>query len=92
MKLSKENHSKITEHIAKKWSSPAVCQVCKSNSWTVSQEVLELREFHGGSMVLGNNSAIYPIVPITCGSCGNTVLFNPLVAGLDLSKEANDGK
>jgi hypothetical protein len=84
MKLSEEDYKKITQHIAEKWQAPVACPVCRKNNWSVSQEVLELREFHGGSMVVGGNSAIVPITPVTCSSCGNTVLFNPLVAGIKL--------
>ena len=32
-------------------------------------------------MVIGG-SALVPVVPITCGNCGNTVLINAIVAGL----------
>lgn len=85
MKLSDVNFKKINEHIAKKWQAPVACPVCKQNNWSVSSEILELREFHGGSMVIGRSSAVVPIVPVTCSNCGNTVLFNPLVAGINLN-------
>lgn len=85
MKLSKEDYEKINQHIAERWKAPVACAVCDENNWSVGEEVLELREFHGGNMVVGN-SAIVPITPVTCSNCGNTVLFNPLFAGIDLSK------
>lgn len=87
MKLSDKDYKDINKHIAEKWQVPVACPVCKHNNWSVSQEILELREFHGGKMVVGGNTAIVPIVPVTCSNCGNTVLFNPLVAGIKLDGE-----
>jgi hypothetical protein len=48
--------------------------------------IYELREFHGGNMVIGGNSSIVPLVPVTCKVCGNTVLFNPLIVGISLNE------
>lgn len=50
----------------------------------------ELREFHGGSMVIGG-SALIPIVPVTCDNCGNTVLINGIMAGV-VDREAKDNE
>ena len=88
MKLSKKQLDKLTQYLSEKWKKPVSCAVCGENKWTISESVHELREFHGGSMVIGG-SALIPLVPITCNNCGNTVLLNPLIAGIDL-KEAND--
>lgn len=83
MKLSDSQYKILLDYVASKWQRPAMCSVCRSNNWSVSREVYELREFHGGAMVIGP-SAIAPICPVTCGTCGNTILLNALVAGVDL--------
>lgn len=88
MKLSDKQHQQLLTHVQTKWQAPAICYVCKSNDWEVPIEVYELREFHGGSMVIGASSII-PVSPITCKVCGNTVLINPLIAGVDLKKGAS---
>lgn len=80
MKLSNEQYQKFISHLQNKWKQP-ICQVCQNNEWNVAQEVYEIREFHGGSMVLGGG-LIVPIVPVTCKVCGNTVNLNPMVAGI----------
>ena len=49
--------------------------MCGQNSWTVSDTVFELREFHGGNVVLGSGP-IYPIIPVSCNNCGNSVMIN----------------
>ena len=84
MKLSEEQHKKLVEFVRNRWKTPVGCPVCRENNWSVSREVYELREFHGGGMVVGGNSAIAPICPVTCGNCGNTLLINALVAHVQL--------
>ncbi len=88
MKLNEEQYQKLIKHITEKWQSPPACSVCRNNDWNVSREVYELREFHGGSMVIGG-SALVPVSPVTCNNCGNVVLVNTLVAGIDLKGGSN---
>ncbi len=73
------NESKFIAHLQAKWKGSA-CPLCKTGNWSVSDKVYELREFHGGNMVIGSG-AIVPIVPVTCDNCGNTVLVNSILAG-----------
>lgn len=88
MKLSDAEYKRLLAHVQSKWRPPTECAVCKSNNWNVSREVYEIREFQHGGMVLGGNTAIAPLCPVTCNTCGNTVLFNALVAGINLSGPA----
>ncbi len=90
MKLNEQQHNQLLSHLKSKWKAPADCPVCKNNDWEVSTEVYELREFHGGSMVIGGSSSIIPLSPIICKVCGNTVLINPLLAGIDLKGAAHE--
>jgi hypothetical protein len=89
MKLSEQQQKKLREYISNKWKPPASCPVCRSNNWDISKEVYELREFHGGNLVVGGISAVAPFVPVTCGTCGNTVLINAILAGIDLKSASN---
>jgi hypothetical protein len=78
--MSEVDSDKLINHLKDKWGG-ANCPICKSGSWNVSDRVYELREYHGGNMVLGGGP-IVPIVPVTCSNCGNTILVNSIVAGL----------
>ena len=89
MKLTKLQLEKLKQHLADKWKTPVACAVCGENNWNVSDGLYELREFHGGSMVIGG-SAIIPVSPVTCNTCGNTVLINPLIAGIELKGGKNE--
>jgi hypothetical protein len=84
MKLSEPQSKALLDHLKKHWVPPSTCPICRSNDWEVGPQVYELREFHGGNMVIGG-SALVPIVPVICKVCGNVILINPLVAGIALN-------
>lgn len=74
--------------------APLICQVCSTSGWETSKTVVELRPFRRGA--LGFGGEIYPMVLVTCSTCGNTLHFNAILAGLvDLPKppeqEGKDG-
>jgi predicted nucleic-acid-binding Zn-ribbon protein len=77
--MNKMNVNKLLKHLNDKWGNIA-CPMCGSSGWNVSDTIYELREFHGGNLVLGNGP-IVPIVPVSCNNCGNTVLVNALLSG-----------
>ena len=59
---------------------PIRCSVCGRDDWSVGDKVFELREFHEGNLALG--TPIIPVFPLMCSTCGHTLLFNGLFAGL----------
>lgn len=76
------NAGKVSEWIESRWESPH-CTLCKSNAWQLG-EIGQIPEFiPGGPLMIGGS--IVPIVPVICTYCGNTVLLNAVVIGLDLS-------
>jgi hypothetical protein len=68
------------------------CAVCGHNEWSLTDKVFEIREFFGGSMVIGGGS-LAPILMVTCQHCGNTLLFNAIQLGLvqPEQKQSKDG-
>ena len=88
--MSDLDSKKLIAHLSNKWSGRR-CPLCNTGNWNVSDKVYELREFHGGGLVIGG-TPIVPVVPVTCDNCGNTVLVNTIVAGLTPQEqgESND--
>ncbi len=73
---------KLIKFIDDKWHA-SVCPMCGGGEWGVSEKVFELREFNEGNIVIGgSNSAVSPVIPVTCRNCGNTVFINALSTGL----------
>jgi hypothetical protein len=85
--MSSFDSEKLITHLKEKWDGRR-CPMCKSGNWSVQDKVFELREYHGGSMVIGG-SALVPVVPVTCDNCGNTILINGIIAGLVKREEGS---
>ncbi|MFX0204102.1 MAG: hypothetical protein ACFFCW_49015 [Candidatus Hodarchaeota archaeon] len=77
----------VVDWLNQRWEGAKLCPICRNNNWNISQNPVELREFHGGGLVLGG--PIYPLISITCKNCGHTLLFNAITAGL-LTPEPKD--
>ena len=56
------------------------CAVCGNTSWGVFDEVVEMRAYNEGRTVIGGS--IFPHLAVVCNTCGNTLLFNAILAGL----------
>lgn len=95
--MTKIDSTAFINYLNEKWKNVS-CPLCKKGPWGISDSTFELREFHGGNMVIGGQSSILPVVPVTCNNCGNTVLISALKAGVieqetaeEKPVEGNDG-
>ena len=79
--MQKIDGQELIDYLNDKWHG-ARCPLCGEGVWNVTDKIFELREFNDGNFVLGPNSAITPVIPVTCSNCGNTVFVNALIAGL----------
>lgn len=75
MKISQE---KINSYLQRIHATP--CSLCGNNNWTISDQVFQAIEFDFDGIRIGGAS--YPMVPLTCTTCGNTYFINALVADL----------
>jgi len=89
MPLTPEQRNRVVEKL-RQFQGVEVCSYCQSNEWNISDSIFELREFHGGSITFGGG--IYPVVPMTCAKCGNTLFFNAIMLGvIEPLKPAQEG-
>ncbi|KAA8820489.1 hypothetical protein CSQ85_01510 [Bifidobacterium rousetti] len=65
--------------ISEKWKRQQ-CPICDGTEWTVGN-VVEVRQFEDGNIVLGGGSTLIPLVPISCSDCGYTFFINALKSG-----------
>lgn len=81
MKLTPEQQTNLIKKLQQPgWAT--TCQICKTGVWNISDTIFELREFQGGNLVVGWNTQVYPIIPISCSGCGNTIFLNAVVMGI----------
>jgi len=86
--MDKKDSEKIISFLNEKWQGRP-CPMCHVGKWSVQDKVFELREFHGGGLVIGG-TPIIPIIPVTCGNCGNTIFINAIMTGV-VEPEAKKG-
>lgn len=79
--MEKINGREVIEFLNSKWKGTG-CPMCSGKEWIVSEKAFELREFQDGNLVLGGESAITVVIPVTCKNCGNTVFINAIASGL----------
>lgn len=78
--MSDVNQDELINILNEKWKG-RLCPMCGAGNWVVSNKVFELREFNEGNLIVGAGP-ITPVVTITCGNCGNTIMVNPMAIGL----------
>lgn len=66
---------------------PGKCQLCGNDEWEITEKVFQLYEFDNKGLLL--KGAAYPVIPITCKNCGNTILVNAIKAGV-IDKDADN--
>jgi len=70
--------------VAQKWIAEKGpdwrCPVCERHQWILADHSVRLQVQGHALGGLG-----YPVLPIICGVCGNTFLFNMVVMGLEPS-------
>jgi len=75
-----KNQDDFVNFIRQKWGQQFGCPMCKQTAgFEISPKVFELREFHHGSIKLGQEK-LFPVIPVTCKNCGNTIFINAIAA------------
>ncbi len=69
---------KVIEFLNEKWND-RTCPMCGEGNWNVQDHVFQLIVFSEGTMIVGG--PVVPLIPVSCGNCGNTVLVNAIIAG-----------
>ncbi len=75
----KVDRKKFENHINKFALKP--CPLCGQLNWTFVDMVFQLPEFNPDpdDPSIGKS---YPVVPVMCETCGNTIFISAIVAGL----------
>jgi hypothetical protein len=70
-----------------KWKEPRECPICKGTKWSLMDELLELRPFEYGRIIMGQPPI--PIFIMICATCGYFLPFSAVLAkGIAQSTES----
>lgn len=80
--MDEKYQPKIEEWIIKNWKH-GPCPVCTENQWQVAENFAYLTQYNPekGLTISSFGGPFYPLLPIVCDSCGNTLLVNAIAAG-----------
>ena len=76
----KLDFDKASEWLNTHWQGDWTCPICGQNDWLLHDEAVEVRAFGKGR--LAAKGSIFPLLTVICSTCGHTLFFNALVAGL----------
>lgn len=82
MKLTEDSIKKVIDKLNEDSKGGIKCPVCGEHLWVVNKELMELRSFNNGDIVLGGGSAVMPVVTLSCAKCGHTLFFNAIQLGV----------
>ena len=77
--VAQEDIQKAIAWIDEHWTGQKACPICQGDSWGVSSMVGEV---HLANPDEGRRDRSYPLVILTCQTCGYALLFNAVVVGL----------
>lgn len=87
--LSEEDQERVVAWIQERWTRSKECPIDGSTQWEVSSVAIAAPVAHVGVGV--DLARVYPIVPVTCSTCGYTVFFGGVKVGL-FPPEVRDGE
>lgn len=73
------DRNKIADWLNTRWKGEKLCPICRSNNWSILDNVWESRKFQSGTLVVGG--PVLPLVAIMCNVCGYTHFFNAIAVG-----------
>ena len=77
--IPKEDIQKAIAWIDEHWTGQKACPICENTRWGVADLIGEVQMTTLNGDLTGK---AYPLVIVTCQTCGYTVLLNALVIGL----------
>ena len=77
-KQKQELRERAVAAIQSNWAGSKVCPFCLKSNWTVG-DLSAIPNFVPPNLNLGS---LHPTVPLVCETCGNTLWFNAIIAGV----------
>ena len=90
MAIDPDRKKQLLEFLGMRAPNLGPCPLCGNQKWILGDNILELREFRGGGLAIGGK--LFPVVPLTCNNCGNTLFLSALFSKVvEVSKKKEDG-
>ncbi len=70
---------KLIAFLREKWGGTP-CPMCHASNWNVNNVTFQLLDFNPTGLVIGG--PVFPVVPVVCNNCGNTIFLNAIKVGV----------
>ena len=82
MELSSQQVDQVIDYL-KKWKT-AQCGICGYDDWVVASTVFVLHEYTSlePTGFYGSTESVFPVIPLTCKTCGNVLFLSAVAAGV----------
>ena len=91
MKLTDKQRKIVEKEFEENWKNKK-CPFCEGKEWAFSDKIFEIREFQEGSLILGGDSSILPIIVFICEKCSHAVFLSAIKLGLLNNGNKNESK
>ena len=75
-----EKVDQIRAWLDEHWKGRKTCPICSNAQWMTDDIIGKVEQFHPEGKLVADSA--YPLVVITCVTCGYSLLFNAAVIGL----------
>lgn len=82
MRITQEQANLIIERLNSTSAQRQSCPICGNRNWTLNDKIWEIREFQGGSLVIGGDTSLIPMISVSCSACGFTHFLNAIRLGV----------
>jgi hypothetical protein len=80
MQITEEQKKKLENSFLKKWFEIGPpCPICQEKKWEVDPNIGEIPDFQGKQSM---PKQVYPVIIVTCTTCGYCALFSAIGLGL----------
>jgi hypothetical protein len=86
VQMTPEQSAQAQEWLRKQWTN-SLCPFHGSTRWEVGNVFGQVMSYSPRGLFLGGPT--YPVLVVTCGECGYTVLVNAIKAGVVASEQAH---
>ena len=76
----KDIFEKTANHLREKWGSVRPCPMCGGQQWFIDSKVMGLVNLDDNGNI--NLASVFPVVPVSCSKCHNTVLISGIFSGI----------
>lgn len=79
-RLTPEDQERVVSWLQARWGVTPECPFHGRTSWQIGETLVQTVQYSPSGFLVGG--LVYPLIVVTCSTCGFTVLVNAVLAGI----------